>query len=71
MVKGGKLYPHDAVVSTEFARILTGGDVSPGTEMSEQDLLDAERRAFLALAKMPATQERIIGLLDGGKSVRN
>ena len=71
MVGKGKLFPHDAVVSTEFARILTGGDVPAETEMSEQDLLDSERRSFLKLAKTYATQERIIGLLDHGKSVRN
>ena len=71
MVDKGKIFPHDAVVSTEFARILTGGDVPPDTEMSEQNLLDAGRRAFLKLAKTYATQERIIGLLDHGKSVRN
>ncbi len=71
MVAKGKLYPHDAVVSTEFARILTGGEIAPGTEWSEQDLLDAERRAFLTLAKSEATQARIIGLLDHGKSIRN
>ena len=71
MVEKGKLYPHDAVVSKEFARILTGGEIEPGTKMSEQDLLDAERRAFLTLIKTPATQERIIGMLDHGKSVRN
>jgi len=71
MVAKGKLYPHDAVVSTEFARILTGGEIEAGTEWSEQDLLDAERRAFLTLAKTSATQERIVGLLDHGKSIRN
>ena len=71
MVEKGKLYPHDAIVSAEFARILTGGDIDPGSEWTEQDLLDAERRAFLTLAKTPATQERIIGLLDHGKSIRN
>jgi len=36
MVDKGKLYPHDAVVSTEFARILTGGDIEPGTRMSQK-----------------------------------
>ncbi len=71
MVAKKKLFPHDAVVSKEFARILTGGDIEPGTELSEQDLLDAERQAFLRLAATPATQERIIGLLDHGKSIRN
>jgi len=71
MVEKKKLFPHDAFVSAQFAQILTGGDIEPGTEWSEQDLLDAERQAFLTLAKTPATQERIVGLLDHGKSIRN
>ncbi len=71
MVQKGKLYPHDAAVSTEFARILTGGEIEAGTQWTEQDLLDAERRAFLTLAKTVETQERITGLLDHGKSIRN
>ncbi len=71
MVEKGKLYPHDAVVSAEFAKILTGGDIKPGTMWSEQDILDAERQAFLNLAKSEATQARIIGLLDNGSSIRN
>ncbi len=67
----GKLYAHDVVVSTEIARIVTGGEIEPGTLHSEQDLYDAERRAFLVLAKTAATQERIVTLLDKGKAVRN
>lgn len=67
----GKLMPHDVTVSTEIARILTGGDITPGTLRSEQDLYDAERRAFLVLAQTSQTQARITGLLDEGKSVRN
>ena len=67
----GKLFAHDVFVSTEIARIVTGGDIEPGTEWSEQDLYDAERRAFLTLAKTPQTQERIRSLLDDGKAVRN
>ena len=67
----GKLFPHDVFVSTEIARIVTGGEIEPGTPWSEQDLYDAERRAFLTLAKTPETQERIRTLLDNGKAVRN
>jgi len=67
----GKLFPHDVFVSTEIARIVTGGEIEPGTLWSEQDLYDAERRAFLTLAKTPETQERIRTLLDNGKAVRN
>lgn len=66
-----KLFAHDVFVSTEIARIVTGGDIEPGTQLSEQDLYDAERRAFLTLAKTPQTQARICSLLDDGKAVRN
>ena len=67
----GKLFPHEVFVSTEIARIVTGGEIEPGTPWNEQDLYDAERRAFLTLAKTPETQERIRTLLDNGKAVRN
>lgn len=69
--KAGKLHKHDVFVSTQIARIVTGGDIEPGTLWTEQDLYDAERRAFLELVKTPQTQERIRTLLDNGKAVRN
>ncbi|MFK7731387.1 MAG: 3-hydroxyacyl-CoA dehydrogenase NAD-binding domain-containing protein, partial [Pseudomonadales bacterium] len=67
----GKLTPHNVVTATELARIVSGGDVAPGTEMSEQDLLDAERSSFLRLVATEATRERIRTMLDGGKAVQN
>ena len=67
----GKLTPHNVVVATELARIVTGGDVSAGTKMSEQDLYDAERRAFLKLVSTDATQERINSMLDTGITTQN
>ncbi len=67
----GKLTPHNVVVATELARIVTGGDVDAGTRMSEQDLFDAERRAFLHLVSTSATQARINSMLDTGKTVQN
>ncbi len=67
----GVLTPHDVVVGTEIARIMSGGDVAPGTGFSEQDLLDAERRSFLTLARQPATLARLDSMLDTGKPLRN
>ena len=67
----GQLFKHDVFVSTQIAMIVTGGDVDAGTLWSEQDLYDAERRAFAILVKTPETQERIRTLLDNGKAVRN
>ena len=67
----GILTPHDIVVGTEMARIVTGGDIKPGTRWSEQDLYDAERRSFLSLVSTAATRERINTMLDNGSPVRN
>jgi 3-hydroxyacyl-CoA dehydrogenase len=66
-----KITAHDVVVGTELARIFTGGKVKANTMMSEQDLFDAERQAFLRLARSSATQERIVSMLDQGSPVHN
>ena len=62
---------HDVIVGTEMARIVTGGDVAPGTIWSEQDFFDAERRSFQTLALTEATKERVATMLDNGSPVRN
>lgn len=67
----GKLTPHNVVVATELARIVTGGNVPAGTMMSEQDFYDAERTAFLKLVASDATRERINSMLDTGATVQN
>ncbi|MBT8115736.1 MAG: enoyl-CoA hydratase/isomerase family protein [Arenicella sp.] len=67
----GKLTPHNVVVATELARIVTGGEIDPQTRFSEQDLYDAERRAFLKLVATSATRERITSMLDTGTTVQN
>lgn len=67
----GHFMAHDVIVGTEMARIVTGGDVEPGTIWSEQDFFDAERRSFLTLASTDATRERITTMLDNGSPVRN
>jgi 3-hydroxyacyl-CoA dehydrogenase len=67
----GKLTPHNVVVATELARIVTGGEVAAGTVFSEQDLYDAERAAFLKLVSTDATRARINSMLDLGSVVQN
>ena len=67
----GIFYPHDVVVGTEMARIVTGGEIEPGTRWNEQDFFDAERRSFLTLVATDATRERINSMLDTGSPVRN
>ena len=67
----GLFMPHDVNVGTEMARIVTGGDVDPGSVCSEQGFYDAERRSFLSLINTAATRERINSMLDAGAPVRN
>ena len=67
----GVFMPHDVNVGSEMARIVTGGDIEPGTVWSEQDFYDAERRSFLTLVATAATRERINSMLDAGSPVRN
>jgi 3-hydroxyacyl-CoA dehydrogenase len=51
--------------------IVTGGDVAAGTELSENDLLALERRAFGALAASKETRARIEFMLEHGTPLRN
>jgi 3-hydroxyacyl-CoA dehydrogenase len=67
----GKISEHDAVVGRHLARVLTGGDCSPVTPLTEQQVLDLEREAFLSLCGTEKTQERIQSFLMSGKPLRN
>lgn len=53
------------------AEVLTGGDVEMGTEITEQQMLDLEREAFLYLCGTQKTQERIQYFLTTGRPLRN
>ena len=66
-----RLTAHDVVVGTEIARIVSGGEVDPGTGWSEQDLLNAERKAFNTLVQTDGTRRRIDHMLAFGKPLRN
>jgi 3-hydroxyacyl-CoA dehydrogenase len=71
MKEGGFISEHDYEVSSRIAGALCGGAVEPGSLVDEQWLLDLERKNFVALAKMPKTQERIEYMLKNGKPLRN
>jgi len=71
MRDGGFISAHDYKLGTMIAEIVCGGDVEPGSLVSEQWLLDLERKAFMELVTHPKTQERIMGMLQTGKPLRN
>jgi len=62
---------HDRRIAREVATVLCGGEVESGTLVSEQDLLDLERQAFVALCHEARTAERIRHVLATGKPLRN
>jgi len=68
---GKRITDHEAVMATKLAKVLTGGDVEAGTEVTEQHLLDLEREAFLSLCGTVKTQERIQHFLATGRPLRN
>ena len=71
MRDGGFISQHDFHIASLIAGVVTGGDVNPGTLVSEDYLLTLERRAFTSLLAHPKTQERMLGMLSTGKPVRN
>ena len=71
MRDGGFISQHDFDVALKIAHVVTGGDVDPGTLVSEEYLMTLERQAFTSLLGHPKTHERIMGMLATGKPVRN
>ena len=67
----GQLTPHDVTTGTQIAMIVTGGDIAAGTELSENDILALERRAFGILGATRLTRARIEFMLEHGTPLRN
>jgi 3-hydroxyacyl-CoA dehydrogenase len=71
MIRGGFISEYDGHVARKLAHVITGGDLSHKTLVSEQYLLDLEREAFVSLCGERKTQERIQHMLKTGKPLRN
>ena len=71
MRDGGFISGHDYTLGSMIAEIVCGGDIQQGSLVDEQWLLDLERKAFMELLNHPKTQERIMGMMQTGKPVRN
>ncbi|MFO0297026.1 MAG: 3-hydroxyacyl-CoA dehydrogenase/enoyl-CoA hydratase family protein [Pseudomonadota bacterium] len=71
MRDGGFISAHDFHIGTLIAEVVCGGDVDAGSLVGEEYLMAMERDRFCALLDHPKTQERIIGMLQTGKPVRN
>ena len=71
MRDGGFISAHDNHIAGLIAEVVCGGEVDAGTVVTEEYLMALERQRFCALLEHPKTQERIMGMLQTGKPVRN
>ena len=69
--RAGRISDHDAVIGRKLSWILSGGASSHGGKVSEDQLLDLEREAFLSLCGEQKTLERVQYTLKTGKTLRN
>ncbi len=71
MKSGNYISEHDQLISEKLGYVLCGGNLSTPTEVSEQYLLDMERKAFLELCTERKTLERLQSIIQSGKVLRN
>ena len=71
MRQGDFITDYEVKLGGKIASVLCGGNVTPGTPVSEQYILDLEREGFKSLCGEKKTQERIQYTLKTGKTLRN
>ncbi len=69
---GHYMSEHDGLIAEKLGWVMAGGEISQAlTEVSEQYLLDLERKAFMELCMQRKTLERMNSLITKGKILRN
>jgi len=71
LARSGQATPHDVVVTSELASILSGGDTDTLDELSEEDILRMEREAISKLSRTTGTLARMEHMVQTGKPLRN
>ncbi len=71
MYSGNYISEHDKKISEKLGFVMSGGDLSEPTEVSEDYLLQLERKKFLELCMERKTLERMQSLIKTGKILRN
>jgi 3-hydroxyacyl-CoA dehydrogenase len=62
---------YDRFLAAKLASVLSGGDLSGVTRVSEDYMLELEREVFLSLLGEKKTHERIHSILTTNKPLRN
>jgi len=72
MTEAKYMSEHDKLIAEKLGTVIAGGEISTAlTEVSEQYLLDLERKAFIELCMQKKTLERMQSLITKGKILRN
>ncbi len=67
MSVGGYITPHMETIAKKAAYCMSGGDVPQGTMVSEEQLMNLEREAFVELWKTENTQKMAEHMMTTGK----
>jgi len=71
LVEAGQASEHDAKIAIKLAEILCGGVGGASHEVTEGEMLELEREAFVSLCGEAKTQERMQYMLMNNKPLRN
>ncbi|MFT3928407.1 MAG: 3-hydroxyacyl-CoA dehydrogenase/enoyl-CoA hydratase family protein [Myxococcales bacterium] len=71
LVAGGFASEHDALIARKLGVVLNGGVGGSTHEVTEQEILDLEREAFLSLCGEQKSLERMQYMLQNNKPLRN
>jgi len=71
LVAGGYASEHDAKIARKLATVLCGGVGGATREVTEDEILELEREAFVSLCGEPKSTERMQYMLMNNKPLRN
>ena len=65
------IFGYDVDIGLHLATVLSGGDTSKSSTLSEQDLYNLERQSLINLIQSPKTRDRIHAMLLNGRRLKN
>ena len=71
LVHGGYASAHDAKIAMKLATVLCGGTSGQARAVTEDEMLELEREAFISLCGEPLSQARMQYMLQHNKPLRN
>src|SRR6185436_11564757 len=71
LVHGGYASEHDAKIAMKLANVLCGGSSGATYAVTEDEILELEREAFISLCGEPLSQARMQYMLQNNKPLRN